>query len=156
MRLKDGKRQEQREQEEAMVSLEVCSRCQLPSCYSLSDIAPVAQAYRAICAQDNFEVAGDFEGTLVAGTLTFDGREEPFTSVSPAHVEVVLAPHEGTETVVGVGASRCVEGESVQLGATAVVPFCVVDSGKSVFVVASPVMAIPSFSSTEGDSAPSA
>ena len=90
----------------------------------------------------------------MAGTFTFDGREDPFTSVSPPHVEV---PHEGTETVVGVGASRCNEGGSVQLEATGIIPFwCVVDSGKSVFVVASPVMAIPSFGSIEGESAPSA
>jgi len=59
----------------------------------------------------------------VEGTFTFKETEDPLRSVSPPHVDVILvAPHDDTGIEVGVGASRCDEGESVQLGATGVIP----------------------------------
>jgi hypothetical protein len=91
----------------------------------------------------------------VEGTFTFNDNEDPLTSVSPANVEVVVvAPQEDTETEVGVGASRCDEGGSVQLGATGVIPFWWADdSGMGFFVVASPSAPVASFDSSKGEGA---
>lgn len=61
---------------------------------------------------------------MLEGTFTFNEEDEPLTSVSPPHVDVVLAaPHDDPADAVGVGASRwgCA---SAQLGAEDATPFC--------------------------------
>jgi hypothetical protein len=109
--------------------------------------AYIIQTYRAICAHDNFEVAGDFDGTLTDGTFALKG-DVPLTSISP---EVVVAAQEDTDTVGGVEASWC-DGRVPQLGGSVVIPFwwVVVSSGISGFVVGSPPAPAPSFDSVVG------
>jgi len=115
------------------------------------------QTNRAICAHDSFEVAGDFDGTLGAGTFTFKDDEDPLTSMSPPHVDLVLVtPQEETGTEVVIGISGCDEGGFAQLGAGGVIPFWwAVDSAVSILFITSPLAPVPSFGSSEREGLPS-